>query len=285
MKSTDRTILMVLGVVGMIAAFWFLLLAPKREEASSLSEEVTTLEATVADAEAAAEAGTQAKADFSTNYRKLVSLGKAVPKDADTSSLVVQLQTLSERSKVDFRSITLDEAGAAAAAPAPAPAPPPETPAPEGESTEPATTTPAAATTPGAVPTESSAALLPIGAAVGPAGLPVMPYSLEFQGGFFQVADFFGHLDAMVHTNNSGVNVDGRLLTIDGFSLTAGANGLPSLTATVQTSSYLTPADEGITAGATPEGPATSETPASAATSETPAAPAVAAATPPPVGQ
>ena len=37
--------------------------------------------------------------------------------------------------------------------------------------------------------------MLPIGATVGTAGLPVMPYEMEFEGGFFEIADFFGAVD------------------------------------------------------------------------------------------
>ena len=273
MKSTDRTILVGLGVLGLIAAFWFLALSPKRDEASQLETEVTELEAAVEQSEQAAVAGEEAKKDFSVNYRKLVTLGKAVPKDADTSSLLVQLETLSDRSDVDFRSISLEEgSGDTAAAQTTAP-PPLEAPS------DPAAT-PAGTTTPGAVPTESTAALLPIGATVGTAGLPVMPYSLEFQGGFFEIADFFGRIDEMVDAGNRHVRVDGRLLTIDGFSLSAGAKGFPSLTASLRASSYLTPADQGVTAGATPTAPAAAPAPAgdvpapaSAAVSPAPLAP------------
>ena len=270
MKSTDRTILIILGLVGLIAAFWFLLLAPKRQEASQLEDDVAAMQAEVAETEEAAVTGEAAKKDFSKNYRELVSLGKAVPKDADTSSLLVELQVLANRAKIDFRGIELDETAAgAAAAPAAATAP---TPAPAGESATPAAE---GTTTAGAVPTEATAALLPIGATVGTAGLPVMPYAMEFQGGFFQIADFFGELDKLVDSDDKSTAVNGRLLTIDGFSFTAGAEGFPSLEANLEVSSYLTPADQGITAGATPTGPAPATT--TPASTDTAAAPAPAA--------
>ena len=227
------------------------------------------------------------RSGFSSNYRKLVSLGKAVPKDADTSSLLVQLETLSKRAHVDFRAITLDEAAAGAAAattPPPAPVPPAEGESSTEAGTTPAATTattPAGTTTPGTVPTEATAALLPIGATVGTAGLPVMPYSLEFQGGFFDIADFFGSLDRMVESEKSRLRIEGRLLTIDGFTLEAGPNGFPDLTADVSASSYLTPADQGIVAGATPGGPAVPTDPAAPATTDgSAAAPATAVVTP-----
>jgi Tfp pilus assembly protein PilO len=235
-------------------------MGPKREEASKLNDEVTSLRATVEQTEADAAAGEQAQKDFPTNYRRLVALGKAVPADADTSSLLRQVQALSERSNVDFRSINLEAGGGTtAAAPAAAPVTPPPA---EGEATTEDTAssdtaaTDASTTATAAPASEASAALLPIGATVGAAGLPVMPYSLEFQGSFFNIADFFGQLDDMVETDNEKVAVTGRLLTIDGFELAAGPGGFPSLTATVSTTSYLTPADQGLAAGATPSAPA-----------------------------
>ena len=96
-----------------------------------------------------------------------------------------------------------------------------------------------------------------------------MPYSLEFQGGFFDVADFFGRVDGMVHASGGGVEVNGRLLTIDGFELSAGPNGFPDLTASVQATSYLTPHDQGLAGGATPAGPADATTTAAAPATDT----------------
>ncbi len=256
MKSTDRMILMGVAGLALVAAFWFLILAPKRQEASDLEDQVAALSIEVTTAEQAAAAGEAAKSDFDDNYRDLVSLGKAVPTDADTPSLLTQLQSLSTKAGVNFRSISLggSTTGVAAAPAAAAPA----TPAPSTGTTTTTTTTTATAT-------EASAALLPIGATVGPAGLPVMPYQMTFDGGFFEIADFFGSIDGMVSANGEKTTVDGRLMTIDGFDFSPGPNGLPDLTADVTTTTYLTPADQGITAGATPAGPAAgAATPATA---------------------
>ena len=52
------------------------------------------------------------------------------------------------------------------------------------------------------------------------------------------------------------VVANGRLLTIDGFALKAGGPGFPTLDADFATTSYATPSDQGLTAGATPTGPA-----------------------------
>jgi Tfp pilus assembly protein PilO len=251
-KSTDRTILLVVAVAGLIAAFWFMVLAPKRQDAADVADQVATLEAQVSQEEASASTATAAKDDFESNYHQLITLGKAVPVDADTPSLLTQLETLSSKSNVQFQGITLGGGGGGAAA-------------------APATTDPLTG-----APTEASVALLPIGASVGAAGLPIMPYQLDFQGGFFDIADFFGRIDGMVDAGGDTVTVNGRLLTINDFTLSPVDDKKGSLSVTVNATSYLSPADQGTTAGATPSGPlATPITPAVTPTTTAPVQPAV----------
>jgi hypothetical protein len=98
-----------------------------------------------------------------------------------------------------------------------------------------------------------------------------MAYHLSFTGEFFQIADFMRRVDSMVHTRGSVVNVRGRLLTVNGFTLEPSDEGSltnPVLTAGLDVTTYLTPADQGLTGGATPTGPSTT-TPTLASTSTT----------------
>jgi Type II secretion system (T2SS), protein M len=264
-KSRDRTILIIVPALALVAAFWMLVLSPKREEASQLEGDVAALESEVAQAQQTADIAEQAREDFPEDYKKVVTLGKAVPQDDDTASLITQVSATAHDAKVDFRSLILSEDAEGEALTAPAPpateAPATETPPAESEPTA-ETTTETAVTEPMA--TEAAAATLPIGATVGPAGLPVMPYELEFQGDFFKVADFVAGLDSGVTADENGdVSVDGRLLTIDGFSLGRDQeNGFPSLNASFAITTYVTPETEGLTAGATPSGPAPVSAPA-----------------------
>lgn len=239
MRSSERTILFALAIVAIAALFWFLVLSPKRAELSDAKAEVETLQGEIAVSQSIVESGNQAKENFSADYATLVELGKAVPPSADTPNLLIQMEQLSEDAKVDFRSITLSSASGAVA--------------PEGTEEE-GVTTPA----PTAVPaTESAVAGAPLGSTAGPAGLPVMPYALLYRGGFFTIADFFKQIDSMVQVSDDGtVDVRGRLLTIDGFVLSEDvAAGFPRLAVNVAVTSYLTPADQGLFAGATPQGP------------------------------
>jgi Tfp pilus assembly protein PilO len=268
MKATDRSILLGLALAGLIAAFWFVVLAPKREEAADLQKEVETLEQSVAEQEQLAASALEAQESFDRNYRRLVVLGKAVPEDEDTSSLFVQLDQIADASGVEFDAIELNSSGATAV--------PPQSPAAEttadGAKPEDAESSEPSSQPGSAAPTEAAAAALPIGATVGPAGLPIMPYSIALRGSFFELADFLAGVDQLVHSRHGREIVDGRLVTIDGFGLSGDPeDGFKTLTAELAVTTFVTPADQGTTAGATPTGPPEAiPAPASTTTSTTP---------------
>jgi Tfp pilus assembly protein PilO len=248
-KGNNKLVVAILLLVVAAGAFWILLISPKREEASKLGKQVEQLESSLAQHQAEAETAAAARREFPANYSQLVVLGKAVPADAETPSLLVQIQHIAERSHVRFEEISLSSEGAeTTSAPAPATS---------GELTS---------------PTEVAASTVPLGATIGPAGLSVMPYSLNFTGSFFHVSDFIHGLDNLVKTTNSQLAVDGRLLTINSFSLAASPEGFPKLAATFSVTTYLTPPEQGLTGGATPTGPAptATATPAAATIGGTP---------------
>lgn len=244
-KSSNGMIVAMLVIVAGAIAFWMLGVSPKREEAAKLDKQASKLEAELVTHEEEVLRGEEARREFPTDYQKLVVLGKAVPGNDDTGSLLVQINRIAKRNKLEFRQIELVSDGE------------------EGE---------AAAAEGGATPTEAAAALLPLGATVGAAGLAVMPYTLTFEGNFFTLADFIEEVDALVKTENEDVLVDGRLLTLDGYALEADEeNGFPALQAHFAITSYLVPPGQGMTAGASPTSPETAEaTPAAATIGETP---------------
>jgi Tfp pilus assembly protein PilO len=252
MGSTNKLIATMVAVAVLAGAFWMLALSPKRQEASELSTQVSQARESLAQHRAEVAIAVQARREFAVDYEQLVVLGKAVPGDDDTPSLLVQLNRIAEASDVRFQTFSLN----AASGEAPPPAAPPA---------EESSGTPVSAT-------EVAASTLPLGAAIGPAGLAVMPYELTFRGDFFHLADFIRGLDSLVKTEDARVDVHGRLITIDGFSLAADSNGgFPKLEATFSITTYLTPPEQGVTAGATPESPAPATgTPAATTTGGTP---------------
>lgn len=271
MSSTNRMIVAILVIGALAVGFWMLLLGPKRAEVDELNEQVSTLNTGLVQAQGEVAVAEEAKRAFPADYRQLVSLGEAVPEGDETSSLLVELSTIARDSKVSFEGLQLNSTGEAAAE---APAVVPTEPAPAGE----AGAVPAAVTVP---PTEAAASLLPLGATIGPAGLGAMPYTLTFSGSFFQIADFIAGLDKLIDTEEAKVGVQGRLVTIDGFSLTPRAGGAnPKLDVSFLVTTFVTPPELGTTAGATPTAPAPSTpTPASteAGAEAAPAAETVAA--------
>lgn len=263
MKASDRTILLAVIGVAAVAAFYFLMISPKRAEVGELDTKIADASAAVAEQEQLASLAEEAKGEYRSDYQHLVVLGKAVPGDEDVSSLIEQVNSQAGAAGIEFRTLKLAASDAAAAAPAPtAPAASAAT-VPAGEAPAPGETAPA---------TEAAVAVLPLGAAVGPAGLPTMPYDLTFSGEFFQIADFMAGLDGMVGVNEEGVGVDGRLLTIDGFSLSSPEGDFPHLTANLHVTSFVTPADQGLTAGATPGAPAATTPTTTTATAAPPLA-------------
>lgn len=254
----SNLVIFLLPLLALFGAVWMLVLSPKRQQAAELETEVAGLQAELSAQEELAAGAEVAREEFPRAYRRLVVLGKATPEDDDTSSLLVQLDRIAGSTGVKFIALSAD-AGAAEAAPPPVTAP--QTPAQTAEQSEqkvgnveagaPAVPAPA---------TEAQASLLPIGASIGPAGLPVMRYSLSFQGDFSRLADFLEGLDGMVSTRpDGGVGVKGRLITVDSFDLAPAGSGPsenPDLTAEFTITTYLTPADQGATAGASPAGPA-----------------------------
>ncbi len=245
--SSNKLIVAMIAVVGLAVVFWMMLLSPKRQEAAKLGDEVAQVEESLALHRSEVAQATAAKKKFPIEYQQLVVLGKAVPRDGETASLLVQLNRLADRSGVLFQTLKLSSTGGEAEA---APAAPEEN----------------------ASPTEVAASLLPLGATVGPAGLAVMPYQLTFKGTFFQMADFIEGLDALVKTKSSTVDVTGRLITIGGFKLNPDENvGYPLLEASFSVTTYVLPPEESPTAGTTPESPETATaTPASATVEGTP---------------
>ena len=140
---------------------------------------------------------------------------------------------------------------------------------------------PAAPDPAGAVPaTQAAASTLPPGAVVGAAGFPTMPFDFAFTGSFFRLQDFLARLDRFTQVQGEDITVRGRLLTVDGFSLSASPKGFPNMLASVHATAYLLPPDEDLTAGASPATPAAAPpaaAPAAATGAPSPSTPPAAA--------
>jgi hypothetical protein len=290
MTRRDAYTLVGVLILACIAGFWFMLLAPKRNELTKLDTQITESESALQSAQAEARQFAQARQNFPTDYTTVARLGKAVPADPDTPSLVVQLDRAAKEAGVDFRKLTLQSGGGTEATPStPAPAAPStDTSAGSGATgaagaTGDAGTTGAASGTAGAAaasaPAPANATLTPtapLGVDVGPAGLSVAKYDLVFQGSFYRMADLLHNVRALVQRRNRQLVVAGRLISVGGMALVKGDAGFPQVKATIAATVYLVPPSQGLFAGATSAGPAD----ATAATPSPPAAGGAATAPP-----
>jgi hypothetical protein len=301
MSDRDKKILIALVPILVIAAYWFLLLSPKREEASTAATALAEQEERLDAAREASRSADGAQQNFEASYASVVRLGKAVPSKLDMPSLLVQLDAAAAGTGIKFTKIATGERVEGDAA-APAPATPPaggETPADAGGA--PAQSAPGTAAEAANTASETSDARndaaeqtdtqtstssgggLPVGggaatpsagggATATAAGLEMVPLELEFQGNFFILADFFHRVKRFVQLANQNVVVSGRLITIDSVRWSSDSELFPRLKAELTATVYLSPLAQGATAGATPEGPAPT-TPAGSTTTPAETAP------------
>ena len=118
MSARLQLLLGIAATIGVIAAGWFLAVAPKRERAAQLGAEVTQAEQRRDDARARAAIADRARATYARDYAVVARLGKAVPANADVPSLVFQLESAARRAHVDFRSVNVLESAQDAPDPA-----------------------------------------------------------------------------------------------------------------------------------------------------------------------
>ena len=138
LTDRDRKILMVLLALAVIAGYWFLILSPKREEASKASKQLSEQRDRRDKAVAQVSQLSSARTNYATEYAALLRIGKAVPTSVDMPSLLVQLDQASKGTGVDFAEVDVGARQSGGAASASAPAPSPSGPAPGGQGNVPA---------------------------------------------------------------------------------------------------------------------------------------------------
>ena len=284
LTDRDRKIAMVLIPVLLVAACWFVVLAPKRSQAADLGDQLAMAEGERDTAVAEAGALENAKVNYAKDYETVVRLGKAIPSSVDMPSLLVQLDRATRGTDIRFGKIAAGARTTAPVAPVPtegAEGTPAAAPGGEAAQTAPGT---AAESAGEAVQTSDQASAAagadttattstegtPTGGTAAP-GLDTVPLDFTFSGGFFEMADFFHEMKRFVYLANKRVRVQGRLMQIDGFSFEA--TNFPTIKAEVQATVYLAPKSEGTTAGATPAGPPITQQAAADPSSPAPATP------------
>jgi type II secretory pathway pseudopilin PulG len=251
MTGRDRMVVVVVVVIAAIAGSWLMVVAPKRSQASKLADQVKAEQSQLSSAQSQLAQAQSARAEFARDYTSVARLGEAVPADDNVPSLIFQVQSAASAAKVDFRLLKLTSSGSSSA---PSPVP----------------------TSSGSA-TQAAAATLPPGATLGPAGFPTEPFTFSFDGSFFHLADFFNRLQRFVVATDKRLEISGRLMTLNAINLSAAPQGFPMITASISATTFLVPATEGLTNGATAAGPSSSQA-VSASPASTPAPAATVAA-------
>jgi hypothetical protein len=244
MTIRDRLALIGTCTLVILAAAWFLIVAPERDQASKLNAKVNAASAQLVTAEGELNGARGAQARYSAAYTAIVNLGKAVPPSQEIPSLVYQLDQASNHKSVDFASIVSGASGGSSSASAPA-----------------SSATPAAVTS----------------------SFTQMPFTFVFNGSFFDLEHLFQQLNRFtVRTASGGLQISGRLLTVQSVRLAplSSSTNVPSnqLAGTITATAYVLPASQGLTGGATPSAPGGAGGQGSSGSS--PATPAIVTVTP-----
>jgi hypothetical protein len=245
----NKILIVVLAAAAAAAAFWFGVLAPKRQEATALDGKISAKQGELAQAQAQMVTYQKARAAYKSVYSRVVQLGKAVPGDDDVRSLIVQLDSVSGKSRVNFAKVDVGGSSAGATT----------APAASTTTTSTTTTTPTLAPAPGLVP-------------IGSTGVSALPFSLTFEGRYLQLSDLFTRLQHFVDVRNDQIKVKGRLLRIESFSIQPAATGWPAMSTVIGAASYVTTpvAAPAGASGGTGTTPSTGTTPASSGGTTTP---------------
>ena len=234
MTRKNSILIAVVALLAAVAAFYFLVLSPKREEITRLDAEIATQEAAVEQARLMLAGYEKARDSYKRNYATLARLGKAVPADDDVRSLMVQLESTADRSGVDFQKIELSTGLGGEAPTEPA----------DSGGTE-------LAAAPGTVPVAGGA-------------LSAMPFSFTFTGSYFDLSSFMARLEHFVSLNNRRLDATGRLLRLESVSIAPSTLGFPDMQAEINAATYLVPPVQGVeeaAPSAPPSGSTTQATP------------------------
>ena len=238
---SPKILIPAVAAVAVVAAFYFLVLSPKRDEATTLDGQIATQQQQIDQSKALLASYKDAKSRYKENYATVARLGKAVPADDDVRSLLVQLNSAAVKSGVTFHALAVGNNGGGA----------------EAQTIAPGQLAPA----PGTVP-------------VGSAGFKAMPFSFGFEGTYFKLSDFFNRLEDFVSVQNKQLDVTGRLLLVGSINVLPVA-GSKELTATIGAASYLVPPATDVTGApaAAASGTAGATTPTTPSEGTTPTTP------------
>ena len=240
MTRRDRLVIVIVALVAAIAASWVLVVSPKRGQAAKLGTKVASEQQALDTARAQLAQNAVASKQYASNYAALARLGEAVPATDDIPSMIIQLQSAAEGARVNFQS--LQNGGASATS---------------GTASTPAPATGTAASA--AAPEQ---------------------FSFTFSGSYFQLSNFFNKVQHFVTPSGNGVQVKGRLISLNSVNMTPAATGFPQITAQITATIYTESAPAEAAGAATGTSPAASSTASTSGSSSSTPAPTAAISSP-----
>ncbi len=109
MSRRTLYILAVVGLVVVLAAYYFLILSPLRTQISETDAQIAAEQQTLAQNQAKLAHMEQTKAEAAQNQAYMLELGKMMPETAEIPSLLLQIQDLATESGIDFMTISPSE--------------------------------------------------------------------------------------------------------------------------------------------------------------------------------
>jgi hypothetical protein len=266
LTARDRKIVTVLAPLLLLAGYWFLVLAPQRSESAKVETELAKARTERDTSQAQIGQLNAAKASFASDYQTVIRMGKAVPETVDMPSLLVQLDRAARGTGIDMNELVVTPPKEGEGAPAAPPAPGGGGPGAGGTGAQ-SGPGQAAQGAGNAVNTANGKSAANAGAAGSPPpaagaapaapaapGLAKVGLQFQLRGDFFDMADFFHRMKRFVRVVNEQIVVRGRLISIDTWEF---KNEDGEIQADVTASVYLSPkAEGGVSAGASPTGPA-----------------------------
>lgn len=205
----------VIAGAALLAALWLLALSPKRTESAEVKSNVAAQEQRLAAAKTELASYETAKKQYPGMLAELRRLDKAVPARGAIPDLLRQLQKRAKGRDSELRLAALKPAG---------------------------TSTPGSGLTPGASPIAG--------------GLAALPFNFTYAGKYFDLVSVLkaARKAVTVKSKSGDLEIDGRLVTIEGVSFARESPESPIIKASVSGTAYI------AAAAATP--PATVATPA-----------------------
>jgi Tfp pilus assembly protein PilO len=95
-----------------------------------------------------------------------------------------------------------------------------------------------------------------------------MPFSVSFAGSFGTLSGFVSRLQRQVIVQGDQIEVDGRLLRLEGITLQPGTDGWPELQAQITASAYIVPDSAAASTTQTPAATGATQTPSPSTVSD-----------------